>query len=146
MKYILSVFLFCIFTVNALRAQPHSTQPQQTTDSLLNFIKTTKKDTLFVNALNALSGQYINAGSYQLASEYAEKAQQLARTLNYKKGIAVSFGNVGNIYLYQGNYEKAFINHQKALKIKEEIGDKQGLGNSYNNIGLIYYYQCLVLK
>ena len=110
-------------------------------DSLQNVLKNLSGDTTEVNTLNLLSRQYRNTGIYEPAMQYAREAQQFAKKLNYQKGIAASYNNIGIIYWYQGNYENALDNHLNALKIEKEIGDKIGIANSYNNIGALYYNQ-----
>ena len=40
------------------------------------------------------------------------------------KGIAMSYNNIGNIYMEKGDYDQALEYHEKALKIRKDIGDK----------------------
>ena len=104
-------------------------------------IQADKEDTNKVNHLIKVCMEYISVGNYQYALKYAEKAQQLAVNLKYKKGIATSYNSIGNIYWYQGIFNKALMNHLKSLAIREEISDKEGIAASYTNIGNIYFRQ-----
>ena len=126
--------------------------PHRTIDSLLNVLKILSSptseiklvegsDTTQINTLNLLSWQYINIVNFHLALQYAQLAQAQAEKINFKKGIANAYNNIGRIYHSQGNYEKALDYHAKALKIRVEIGNKKGIANSQNNIGMIYHSQ-----
>ena len=137
MKKLVICFFSCI-----LLLMPGLIQAQQNKiDSLQNLLKTSNDDTTKVNTLNDLCKQYINKGNYEAAMQYADQALFRAQKINFKKGIAYSFGNIGLIYKYQGNYGKALDSYFNSLTIREQIEDKRGLANTYNSIGLIYEYQ-----
>jgi tetratricopeptide (TPR) repeat protein len=55
-----------------------------------------------------------------------------------KDGIAISYNNIGNIYMYQGNFPEALKMNYTSLKIYEEIGDKEGIATSFINLGNLY--------
>ncbi|OFY86055.1 MAG: hypothetical protein A3F72_19425 [Bacteroidetes bacterium RIFCSPLOWO2_12_FULL_35_15] len=114
-----------------------------TIDSLLaaSSEKKDKEDTNKVIRLNKLCLKYKNIGNYDTAFYYGNFALQLAKQLNYSKGIADSYNNIGNMYFNQGNYDKSLENHFASLKIREEINDKQSIASSFNNIGSIYVVQ-----
>ncbi len=127
--------IFIVLFQNSVSAQ------RDRIDSLLNVLKICTEDSSKMNTLNLLCRQYINVGNYEQAMQYAHKAQQQSRNINYQKGIADSYNNLGIIYWYHGDYEKALDNYLNALKIRQEIGDKKGMGSSYGNIGNIYEQQ-----
>ena len=106
-------------------------------DSMQNLLdKHPQADTVRVNLLNEIA--YSSQGSEPEKSlNYAEEALELANKLNFKKGISVSYINIGIVYKDQGNYPLALEYYFKSLKIKEELGDKKGIAMSYNNIGSI---------
>jgi len=110
-------------------------------DSLESILKTAKADTTKVNCLNALSKQYRIMSEYKMAMQYAESALSLAKTLDYRKGIADSYNKIGNVKKHQGNYPETLKNYCACLKIREEIGDKKGSASAYFWIGTIYEYQ-----
>ncbi|OFX79021.1 MAG: hypothetical protein A2X12_05875 [Bacteroidetes bacterium GWE2_29_8] len=107
-------------------------------DSLENVLKKYKEDdTNKVNILNDLCWSY---GSVQpdKAIEYGERSNIISQRINYKKGIAESYKNIGVVYYRRSDYKKAleyFINCNKYYK---EIRDKNGEAKSLNNMGLAY--------
>jgi serine phosphatase RsbU (regulator of sigma subunit) len=127
-------------------------------DSLQNFLKTAKEDTLKVNSLNLLAQQYINVGTYSRGDTLTQQAMKLAERLNFKKGIADSYSTLGGSLSYQGRNYDALKNYFTSLKIRKELGDKKGISNSCSNIGseyqdqgdypeaLDYYFKSLKIK
>jgi serine phosphatase RsbU (regulator of sigma subunit) len=77
-------------------------------------------------------------GNYNLSLDYDLKALKIRESLNDKKGISATLGNIGNIYLDQDDYPNALIFYLKALKISEERGDKNEIARHLGNIGNIY--------
>ena len=131
-----------------LNSIQHLTLAQnRTIDSLLHIINSSPlrggagADTSKINALNAITREYLNTGDYELAISYAEKAETLAKTLGFKKGVANALNNQGAIYVDQSDYSKALDYYLRSLKISEEIGHKKGISGSLGNIGLIYKHQ-----
>ncbi len=142
MKKALLSFSICILILVSCFLQAQ----QNKIDSLQNVLKTAKEDTSMVKTLNLICKQYMVNGNYKLAIEYAQRAEQHSKNINYKKGMAASYNNMGSTYLYIGDYENALANHQKSLKIRIETDDKKGEAASYNNIGNIYFSQGLYEK
>src|ERR1700757_2287956 len=131
-KFLLPIFLFtCSFIFGQ---NPYI-------DSLFTLLKTDAADTNKATHLNKLCWQHYLIGEYDKGLTYGKQALTLAQSLNFKKGMAASYNNIGTIYSNQGNYPLAFKNFFNSLKIKEEINDKQGIAYSYNNIGLMYDIQ-----
>jgi PAS domain S-box-containing protein len=110
-------------------------------DSLRYVAKKEKDDTNKVKTLNILSGRLYRTGRYDTAMVCANTAADLAQTLDFKKGVALAFTNMGLIYNDQGNYPKAIEEGLKALTIDEQIGNMNGIANEYNFIGIVYYSQ-----
>lgn len=95
------------------------------------------KDTSAVKANNLLYNQFIN--SYpKKALDYTLNALNLALNLNYKKGIASSYNNIGVFYKNHGVIDKAMNYHLQSLQLNKEINDPKGIAYSLNNIGTIY--------
>lgn len=132
MKYY--IFLLLLF----VGAQKNSFAQQQVIDSLEHVLRNTNEDTVRVNSLNALSKQNIDISDFVMAKQYADSALELAKKLNYKKGIANAHNNIGIVYKNQGNYPEALENYLASLKINEEIGDKKSIAHVYNNMGIVY--------
>jgi len=55
----------------------------------------------------------------------AEKCLAESESLNYQKGIAWSYGNIGAAYTWLGNYELALQNSFKGLELLREVGDQK---------------------
>jgi len=131
LKY-LKYFLLC------LSISANSFSQNRTIDSLLNLIKTGKDDTVKVKNLYTLSTEQSDVGDYKAALTTCGEAVLLAQKLNWKRGKALAFNNMGVIYSDDGDYDRALDCYLKALHIREELDDKIGIALSYNNIGLIY--------
>ncbi len=116
-------------------------KPTSKIDSLLNLLKTDKPDTNKVTHLFKLCSEFENIGLYDTAIQYGNCALQLAQQLNFKKGIADSYSNIGIVYYYQGNYSKTIEDWLQALKIDEEQKNKKGMATHLGNIGIVYNEQ-----
>ena len=95
-------------------------------------------DSTKVKILNDLSREYILIADNENAGKYIDEAFAIAQEINYKKGIAMSYSNIGLIHNYQGNYPEALINYLASLNIFEEIRDRQRMAKLLSNIGNIY--------
>lgn len=135
--YILICFLCCGYPSRAQTTI--NIGGDRTLDSLLMSLNTSVKDTNKVNALIKISKRYMNTFDYPQAIKYAEEAQKLAKELDFKKGLSLSFHIIGSIGWYKGDYEQALHDLEEGLKIRIETGDKNGIAASYNNIGLVYH-------
>src|ERR1700757_2258235 len=131
-KFLLPIFLFtCSFIFGQ---NPYI-------DSLFTLLKTDAADTNKATHLNKLCWQHYLIGEYDKGLTYGKQALTLAQSLNFKKGMAASYNNIGTIYSNQGNYPLAFKNFFNSLKLREEIKDKNGIAIAYNNIGSVYQKQ-----
>ncbi len=110
-------------------------------DSLKRIVETGIKDTTMVVTLNALSKEIINTENISESLIYAKKANELAKKLKYKKGLAYSLKNMGLAQYYQGNYLDVLNSWTQSLKEFESIHDTIGIANLVNNLGAIYYSQ-----
>lgn len=93
-----------------------------------------------VDVLNKLSELYIQKSTGK-AFEYCEKASELAKSLNYKEGEALSFYYFGKIHGFLSEYKTALEYLQKALKSFEKLDDKKMTSQTLNDIG----YSCYLL-
>lgn len=138
MKYIFLglILLACHFVFGQLTP----TGNEKRIDSLLTTLKTETEDTNKVNILNDLGFEYSITNFFK-AKSYLNQGEQLARKINFKKGIANSLCNLGIAYETQGDYFEALNAQILALKIREEIGDKLGISYSIHYIGDVYFGQ-----
>ncbi len=133
MTFIRKIFiLLIIFCANLLLAQTN-----RNIDSIVRLIKTETNDTLLVRHYYKLCWEYTTVNPTK-AKENGLKALELSTKINYKRGIAASLNNIGNIYYYSDDYGKAIEYYFKSYKVREKIGDKRGMSDNLNNIGVLY--------
>jgi AraC-like DNA-binding protein len=103
----------------------------KTLDSLQTFLKTySKNDTVKVNALNALSNQYLWV-DYYASIKHADEALELARQLNYSKGIATANNLKGFCYWAFGDNDLAIEAAMEASSLIEREGSLNQLAESF---------------
>lgn len=131
------LFLFASFAVFS--------HDEKKETELLNKIKVAADDTNKVNLLFDAFALTVYDNPKK-AKEYADLSLNLSTKLEFQKGIAKSYGNIGTTFLYINNYDKALEFYEKSLKIREEMKDIKGMASSFNNIGTVYYYQGIYNK
>lgn len=127
------VFFFIVLSCNALFAQNHQLQ---TVDSLLLVIKNQKKDTLLAKNLNLISRNYVYQNSDK-GIEYANKALQLSKDLQWKFGIGEAHLNIGMHYVSKGNYLESQKEMDVAKKIFIETKNKLYIAKVYIETGIL---------
>lgn len=132
---ILLMSLILLFGGNYLLAQD---QPK--IDSLFQVLRTSKQDTNKVLLLYELSREFFN-NDIVGSEKYANRALFLSEKLGYKRGIALSYTNLGIINYYKAIYGVALSYHERSLELMSEIGDKKGMAGSHNNKGAVYTQQ-----
>jgi len=80
-------------------------------------------------------------GDYLHGMKYLLKGLEMAKKINYQRGIATCSNSLAAIYAYQGDYPPALENLYRALKIMQHSGDKKGASHVLSNIGNIYQRQ-----
>lgn len=138
---ILFGIIFFIITNSFSQQNKTSGERSRTIDSLLSLIKKDKADTNKVIHLYLLTHECELTGDFEKGLNYGNEAIELADKLNFKKGIANSYNNIGIIYMHQGNYPKTLEYWLKALKIDEELKDKSWIAKRLGNIGIVYMNQ-----
>ena len=123
-------------------------QDQQAIDSLVNFLKMAKEDTVKSRALENICNLLIRNSVYDEALKYANQALELtdkliAQTTDpgllkaiYREKIN-AYNNIGIVYRQQGNYAEALKYHKTALQISQEHDYKGGMAPSYNFIATV---------
>lgn len=99
--------------------------------------KPAEPDTAQVNSLLQQSKDSLNsnpANSIVLAIQ----ARDLAEKINFQKGKAYAFKNIGLGYYYQGKYLETLEHWNESLKIFEDLKDDLGVANLLNNIAAVY--------
>ncbi|MCE9537900.1 MAG: hypothetical protein K8R85_01600, partial [Bacteroidetes bacterium] len=91
----LFTFIF-VFTAYFLNARPAiESNSNKTIDSLHIILKKAKEDTTRVNALNAISNEFLKEDNYKQALQNAEVAQLHAEQCNYKRGLIDAYTIIG---------------------------------------------------
>lgn len=103
-------------------------------------------DTAGVNRLNTLCRSYITAAQFTEATKYAKQAQNLAKRINYRSGLAKSYNLLGIICYRQANYAEAIDFLKTGLMISQKINDSIVQSMALNNLGNAYAYQGLHAK
>ncbi len=125
---------------------------QSQVDSLKAVLKTEKEDTSKINTLNELCSTLSNMGDYSRAYLLEENVLQLAKQLDYKKGLCKTYEIRGLAYYAQSKYTEALKNYMEGLKVAGELQEraknnnnttdlldsKQAIGAAYTDIGNIY--------
>lgn len=87
-----------------------------------------------------LAAQYFKNGDTIKAISTYNKAEGLAKTLNDKRSLSITYNNLGNIYL-ETDIEKSKAYLEKALEIKNELNLNAGIEITKSNLGYIYLKQ-----
>jgi tetratricopeptide (TPR) repeat protein len=111
-------------------------QANDINDSLYNVLDTARAE-VRVNTLNELSKTLINSDP-QKALDHTREALDLSIKLNYKRGIASCYNNLGVLYKNQGIFDKALDYYIKSLEINELIQNTNNIALTKANIGNIY--------
>lgn len=114
-----------------------STAQKNTTDSLVHLLAKMPSDSNKVLTYRAIAHQLLTT---QLDSSivYAERGLQLAKELNFYKGIVRCLNVAGNYYERKTNYDTALKYYNEALKICEQNDYTQGFAIVLNNIAIIH--------
>ena len=125
----LSVIVFLVTVLNA----------GQTIDSLAGILpKSTGINR--VNILCDLCWEY-RFVSGDSALIYGSQALELAEAIDYNKGVAQAYNDMGIIHVDRGSYAIAldFFNH--SMEIRKKLNDSLGMASLYNKMGIVYQKQ-----
>ncbi|MFH0866620.1 MAG: tetratricopeptide repeat protein [Bacteroidota bacterium] len=140
-KNLYAYILFCIFvSVILIFVSPDLIAQQSKSDSLLTDLKSASDDTSKVNLLNELFKEFQSVDKVK-ALAYATQALELSMKLNFQRGVASSYNNIGLANFNEGKSNEALENYLKALEIFTEISYKKGSSIVLANIGNLFYDQ-----
>jgi serine phosphatase RsbU (regulator of sigma subunit) len=122
-------FFFVLFPDPSIAQSPRL-------DSLLQVVKTMPDDSSKVNTYYDIVRAYFLDYQNSKMKEYVDKELTLAQTINYQRGVAYAFINLGSYHSRLGNYNEAMANQMKALSMMEQLHDKKGEGTCYLQLGL----------
>lgn len=122
---------FMIIGASPCRAQVNSINKQ------IKNLDKAKHDTDRVKIYYSISRLYWskNADSALLM---AQKSLELAKRINFEKGVALAYLAEGVAFGYKGRWPEALNSHLQCLRISEKLGMEGLSGNEYNNIAGLY--------
>ncbi len=132
MKFCFTVIITFLFCFTIIKGQEDKVKK----DSLINIIKTTKNDTLKVNALITLSSETYNTDSIT-SLKYINTAISISQKAGYNRGILKSFRIKAGFYSGK-NYIKAIEYLKKALYVAKKIHDINEVAYLLGDIGKCY--------
>lgn len=130
LKYILLLTLILSkFNANSQQAK---------IDSLVQIISSTKIDTVSIKSRLYLA-ELIEDSEKQI--EHINKALKFSEKINYKKGIAKAYSQMGVYYTNKGDFDVAVKFLNKSLSLFKELGIKEKEAAALGNMGNIYCYK-----
>ncbi|TRX59177.1 tetratricopeptide repeat protein [Fulvivirga sp. M361] len=108
-------------------------------DSLKQLLSRNTHDTIEVNVLNILSESLYHSET-DSSRILAKKAERLSNKLNYKKGLAYAFHNLGTSFFVRSEFDSALMYFERALAMKIEMQDSASISGTLNNIAAIFFY------
>src|SRR5436190_1463137 len=132
-KYIGPVFLFLFYSLT-INGQSNAI------DSLKIVLQVQKEDTNKVNTLNELSSRLIDIDNRTNDSglEYAKQAFDLAKGINFYKGMGTAMQRMGMYLEFKEKYEEARQKYDSALRYFTRINDKDAIADVYGSITSAY--------
>ncbi len=107
------------------------------TDSLKLALASAGDNTVKVDLLVDL-GRKLYRTSPKEALQYSNEAIDLAKKLDYNKGLALAYKNAGLAHYVSGEFSETISNWQESRFVFESLGDKSGVANMLTNIGAVY--------
>lgn len=122
-----------IWLVLLLSVSAHFVRAQDNTiDSLLHQLATAKPDTNKIELLRQLGGQYINQDPRK-SIDYWNQGVALSYKLNFIKGLARNYINIGTAYSFLSRMDTAIIYADSGIKYSKMEGNPDRLALVYLN-------------
>lgn len=132
-------YCFLLLLYGQVFAQsPKNLSVSRQMDSLYAVLRTEERDTNKVKIMNYLCLYFCRTGKYDTALIYGERSMELAKKINYQRGLASSYRTIGTSYYEKGDYSQAIDYDTMALAISRKIADRQGIAACFRNIGMVY--------
>jgi len=87
---------------------------------------------------NLVGVAYYQINNLEKATDYLNKAIELALKLDDSLVVAQANMNLGNVYADRGNYETAVNHYFNSYQINLAMGNERSMATGLNNIGTIY--------
>ena len=126
--------IFLVIITTNLQAQVDSP------DSLQKELEKAPTEEARIDLMNKLSHLYSQL-SLESAEQLAQEALERAEAIDYQKGIAASYNNLGICHAIRGDYTLGLDYFITALRIREEQNDQLNVSHTLNNISRLFTYQ-----
>ncbi|MBD2700800.1 sensor histidine kinase [Spirosoma sp. BT702] len=136
--YVLRIILFSFLTINGSVAVA---QVPKSLDSLETYVKThTSPDTNYVQAIISLAYELsTKKAAHQRADSLLQIAEKVSVQLDYGRGVARTYNNMGNTCYLTNRPKEALGHFQKALKIGEKYKlHPRTIALTLSNIAIAY--------
>lgn len=130
-RYSCLIIFLSFISAFQLTAQPFNQ------DSLLAALPKAKEDTSKTFLLRNIGATYYNQDPRK-AIAYWRQAVALSYKLNYVKGLAINYINIGNGYSFISKMDSAIIYTDSGIKYSKMIGEPDRLALAYLNKGDAY--------
>ncbi|NND26049.1 MAG: tetratricopeptide repeat protein [Flavobacteriaceae bacterium] len=125
------------FIILSFLALNSFSQNGQSIEELKRLVKEQANDSTKVNALIEISSQLFRSQP-DSSMVYSNEAIELATSIDFKKGLAYAYKNMGLGHYVKGEFSDVLIYWEKSLAIFQEIDDETGISNLLNNLGAVY--------
>jgi class 3 adenylate cyclase/rubrerythrin len=112
-------------------------QNGQSLEELSRLLTQQANDSTKVNTLLDIGAQLFRSEP-DSSMVYSSQAIDLATEINFKKGLAYAYKNMGLGHYVKGEFSDVLIHWEKSLAIFEDINDETGISNLLNNLGAVY--------
>ena len=107
-------------------------------DSIKQVIKTIPNDTTKVNTINDFVWS-IKISNFEDAENFGKQSYELAKRLEYTKGIAYATKNLGAVYYYASDNKKAYEYYKISLDAFKKMEYKKGIAIALKNLGNVSF-------
>lgn len=125
------LFVFLIPAKNTLIAQKIRSEAD-----LLKLLNQARADSDRVNLMLQFTSKF-SAENNPKTLEYALKALELSKRINYMPGLIGAYEAVGDAYWYSYNYKKSIDNYLRELKLADSLNIPYRVAKANYNIGWI---------
>ncbi len=139
MTFIISrihIFQFYVILLPFI-AQARFSDVSNEIETKISLIKVEKEDTSEVNRLNAIGLKLKKKGDFKDGLKITQQAINIARKINYDKGLIDAYINEVGLYEALGNNQRAKESLNKGFNIAKKIKYKKGLVLLYRNSGVL---------
>jgi signal transduction histidine kinase len=131
-------FFACLVSVHLFASQPNPEMAELKREVNVA-IQGQKTDTTTINKLNQLAVNYFDSQPDSTAY-YATLAISLSNKLNFPRGAADAYIQLGTVNAFKGNFKAAKDNFNQSLKLYTQIHSEIGISESYMGFGRLADY------